>query len=332
MRKIWYLLFLLPISLLLNGCSDSENKQEDNVSGTEDILNVYTTVYPLQFFTEEIGGNFVQVETIYPPGADEHTFEPSQKDMMNLADSDLFFYVGFGLEGFVNKAKESLKNEHVTMVAAGESTSLEVGEQDEEHAGANEEEHEEEEHVEANEEEDDHAHSDIDPHLWLDPLYAKEMANAIKEELVKKLPEQQDELESNFQALSKKLDQLDSQFQELIASSDNKQIIVSHAAYGYWESRYGIEQISISGLSSTSEPSQRELEKIIKEAQKLDTKYIFFEQNVKSTLTEIVQQEIGAEPLILHNLSVRTDDDLKQNRDYFSIMEDNIEALHKAIQ
>ena len=67
----------------------------------------------MQYFAKAIGGNTVHVETIYPPGADEHTFEPTQKDMMMLADADLFFYVGFGLEGFVEKAKKSLANEKV---------------------------------------------------------------------------------------------------------------------------------------------------------------------------------------------------------------------------
>ena len=84
-------------------------------------LTVYTTVYPLQYFTEAIGGDSVVVETIYPPGSDEHTFDPSQQDMIALADSDLFFYVGLGLEGFVDKAKSSLQNEEVTMVATGDS-------------------------------------------------------------------------------------------------------------------------------------------------------------------------------------------------------------------
>ena len=102
---------------------NTESKKENVQSDRQ--LTVYTTVYPLQYFTEVIGGNFVQVKTIYPPGSDEHTFEPSQKDMMKLADSDLFIYVGLGLEGFVEKAKSTLKNEKVTLLAAGEHIHIE---------------------------------------------------------------------------------------------------------------------------------------------------------------------------------------------------------------
>ena len=89
-------------------------------------LSVYTTVYPLQYFAERIGGEHVNVKSIYPPGADEHTFDPTQKDMIALADSDLFFYVGLGLEGFVENAEKTLKNEHVKMVATAEAITEEM--------------------------------------------------------------------------------------------------------------------------------------------------------------------------------------------------------------
>ena len=63
----------------------------------------------------------------------------------------------------------------------------------------------------------------------------------------------------------------------------------------------------------------------------INTKYIFFEQNVSSKLTEIVQGEIGAEPLYLHNLAVLTSKDIENNKDYFSIMDDNLQSLKKAL-
>ncbi|WP_428911249.1 metal ABC transporter solute-binding protein, Zn/Mn family [Niallia sp. Krafla_26] len=323
--------FLLPISMFLAACgNDVDSTAKDDAK-----LTVYTTVYPLQFFTEEIGGDAVHVETIYPPGADEHTFDPSQKDMMALADSDLFFYVGLGLEGFVEKAKESLSKEDVAMVATGDSiiTTEAFAQQptdpehsEEEIAHGDHEDHEEET------EHDDHNHGDIDPHVWIDPVYAKEMAYSIKNALISEMPEKEAEFTKNYEALVKKLDALNQKFTDLVSNAKNKEIIVSHAAYGYWESRYGLEQISVSGLSTSSEPSQKDLETIIDKAKELDLNYIYFEQNVSSKITEIIQNEIGAEALVLHNLSTRTDEDIENNRDYFAIMEDNLTALEKGLR
>ncbi|MBF2482690.1 zinc ABC transporter substrate-binding protein, partial [Listeria seeligeri] len=82
---------LLSTLLILTGCSDSSDTKTNS-----DKLTVYTTVYPLQYLTEQIGGKYVDVHSIYPPGSDAHSFEPTQKDMMKIADSDLFFYIGLG--------------------------------------------------------------------------------------------------------------------------------------------------------------------------------------------------------------------------------------------
>ena len=119
-KKLVFILSLFTM-LLLAACSNKENEKKN-----DDQLTVYTTVYPLQYFTERIGGNHVDVKSIYPTGADEHTFDPTQKEMMALADSDLFFYIGLGLEGFVENAEKTLKNEHVKMVATSEAITEEM--------------------------------------------------------------------------------------------------------------------------------------------------------------------------------------------------------------
>ena len=58
------------------------------------------------------------------------------------------------------------------------------------------------------------------------------------------------------------MDELNEQFIAVVDQAAHKEMIVSHAAYGYWELRYGLKQMSISGLSSSSEPSQKELESL----------------------------------------------------------------------
>ena len=157
------------------------------------------------------------------------------------------------------------------------------------------------------------------------------MAKSIKDALVKQMPDKKEEFVKNYNTLAQKLDTLNNQYTETIHQSKHKEIIVSHAAFGYWETRYGLKQISISGLSTSNEPSQKALETIVATAKKHDIHYIFFEQNVSSKLTETVQKEIGAEPLTLHNLGILTTEDIKNNRDYFSIMNTNLEALKKAL-
>ncbi len=346
-------------SLLLYGCGTSENS--DTKANNGDQLVAYTTIYPLEDFTKKIGGEHVKVESIYPPGADAHTFEISSKQMLDIASSDLFIYSGVGAEGFAEKAVATLENENVAILKAGDTISLtdhseshedshkeehhdeEAAHEEEEHhdeEAAHEEEehhdeeaHEEEHHDEEShtDEEHEHAHGDEDPHVWLDPLRAITLAENIKNELVKQAPEHEEYFTNNFNELKSNLEQLDHDFEHAIEEAENKKILVSHAAYGYWEERYGLEQIAVAGLSFTDEPSQKELVELVETAKKEKIKYVIFEQNVSSKVSEVIQKEIGAESLRLHNLETITEEDVNAGKDYFSIMNDNLDVLKKAL-
>lgn len=328
MKKL-SLLLLFALVLVLTACNSTKN-DTNSVSETthnqeeSKKLNIYTTVYPLSYFTERIGGDYVNVSSIYPPGANEHTFEPTQQDMMQLADSDLFFYIGLGLEGFVENAKKTLVNENVKLVAVADSVSDEKLHATTEHEEDHEHAHEEESH-------DGHNHGDIDPHIWLSPTISQDLALSIKNELVAALPEQEKTFNDNYNKLISELESLDQDFDKMASEAATKTFFISHASFGYIAQTYGLEQVAIAGLNSQSEPSQKELTQIVEQAQELNIKYILFEQNVSSKLATVIQNEVGADTLTLHNLSVLTEEDIKNNETYFTLMEKNIETLQKAL-
>lgn len=334
-RKSAILLFLSSI-LALSGCNSDNNATKEK----KDKIKVYTTVYPLKDFTDKIGGKYVETETVYPPGTDEHSFEPTQKDMIKMADADLFFYIGQNLEGFVTKAKPILEQEEVHMYAIGEKIDFEDEERHaeihgDEHSSGHQDQHSNENGEDPSHshghENDGHNHGDVDPHLWLDPVYSMEMAEIIKDQLVKQMPKQKEYFEANFSKVEKQLQELDNTFKASVENSKTNKIIVSHGAYGYWEDRYGIEQISVTGLSGSSEPSQKQLQEIIKTAREHNLHSVIFEQNISSKLTDIIQKEIGAKALTLHNLSVLTEKDIQNGEDYFSLMHKNAETLKTAL-
>jgi len=333
MKKLFLLCLVAVLALFTAACGDktSTSKQSEK----KDKLTIYTTVYPLSYFAQRIGGDFVEVSSIYPAGANEHTFEPTQKDMMKLADADIFFYIGLGLEGFVENAKKTLANEDVTMVATADQVSDEklavstghIHDDEDDHATTTEEHsHGEDEHGH-----DDHDHGNIDPHVWLSPIISQDLALSIKNTLVEKMPEQEATFTANYEALVKELQDLDNEFKAMADKAQEKSFFVSHAAFGYIAGQYGLKQIPIAGLNSQNEPSQKELTKIVDKANDLHIHYILFEQNVSSKLAEVIQKEVGAESLVLHNLSVLTTDDEKNNETYFTLMKKNIQTLDTAL-
>ena len=343
LKKFLSLFLLCIVAVILAACGGDDNAtDQETTDQSKDKVSIYTTVYPLQYFAERIGGEYVDVSSIYPPGANEHTFEPTQKDMMTLADADLFFYIGLGLEGFVEKAKDTLANEHVKLVATADyvsedhlhiSTGHVHAEGEEDDHGHEEESHEEHEHEEeASSVLIDHTGHEHDSHVWLSPVISEDLAAVIKDELVAAMPEQEALFTENYEALITELKELHAKFEEMAAQTTQKTFFVSHAAFGYIAGHYGFTQVPVAGLNSQSEPSQKELTKIVDLAKEEDIQYIFFEQNVSSNLTDVIRNEVGADSLILHNLSVLTADDIKNGETYFTLMEKNMEALKTALQ
>jgi zinc transport system substrate-binding protein len=306
--------FLLSIStLILVGCG-----QEDSDSNADGKLTIYTTLYPLEYFAERIGGEHVTAESIIPPGSDAHSFEPTTKTMTELAESDLFIYNGAGMEGFADAAKDTLKNEDVMTLEAAEGIHFdETKEEHEEHA--DEEGHE------------GHDHGNVNPHIWIDPNLAIQQAENIKHALIEIDPDNKKIFESNFASLEEELLALDKEFREMADSAPKKEFLISHDAYSYWESRYGLEQLSVSGLSPSQEPTQKQLEDIIETAKSYNLKYMLFEQNATPKPAKAVQRELGLETLRIHNLSVLTEEDIENDETYFTLMEQNIQTLEKAL-
>lgn len=289
-------------TLILTACGINNSSDEN------DELQIYTSVYPLQYIVEEIGADLVHSESVIPPGVDAHTYEPTSKEITELADGDAFIYIGAGMEGFAETMANALENQAITFLEMGQKESLfqTITEDDTEQAG------------------------DLDPHIWLDPVRMIQMAEIITNELNELQPENKDIFLENLSAFTEKMTVLDERFSATLEDNPHDDILVSHAAYGYWEQRYGVKQIPISGLSSSEEPSQKELTSIAKLADKEDLEYVIFDQTGSNRIATIIQEHIEAEALYIHNLEVLTEEDIENDENYLSIMKKNLEQLDKA--
>lgn len=315
MRKFAFITALISL-FMMTACGNSNgNEGVDKAGETEkaEVLEVYTTIYPLQYFAEQIGGNLVHVTNIIPVGADAHTYEPTAKTMISVASGDMFIYNGAGIEGFVDAMIQSFNHRDIRIVQATEGVDL-----------LNIEEH--------GHEDDGHDHGDVDPHVWLDPLYSIELAKNIRDALIELMPEQAEEFANNFAELQKELEQLNAEFEKMTEEVKKDTFIVSHAGYGYWEHRYHLHQVSVTGISPTNEPSQKQLQAIVQLAKEHGLSHIAFEKNMTSKVAEAVQKEIGADIVYLHNLEALTEENIADGEDYISLMRKNIEALRKALQ
>lgn len=267
-------------------------------------LKVATSFYPLYYFTTQIAGEKADVKNITPSGAEPHDYDPSTTDIAEIEKGDLLILNG-GVEAWGDKIKENLKGTKVLVVTAGQGLlTQQVMEE-----GQNQ----------------------TDPHVWLDPINAKKEAHEIALGLEKIDPGNISYYQRNEHYLDTKLDLLDTAYKKGLASCQEKNIITSHAAFGYLASRYGLTQVPVTGLSPDAEPSAQQLADVVTFAKSHDVKYIFFESLVSPKLSETVATEVGAKTLVLDPIEGVSDKDMKAGRDYYTIMQDNLKNLELAL-
>lgn len=281
-------------------------KHSTNIFGVKNKISVTTSFYPLYFFTSEIGGKYADVKNITPASAEPHDYEPTAQDIARIEKSSLLVLNGGKLEAWGNKIKDDLKGTNVIVVTTGDAL--------------------------ANQTVVEEGQSIQDPHIWLSPPLAKKEVKTILDAFIKIDSKDKDYFTVNANKLMGKIDNLDKEYKTGLASCKQKDIITSHAAFGYLAKHLGLTQVPISGLSPDSEPSPKQLANIADFARKNKVKYIFFESLVSPKLSETIASEVGAKTLVLDPIEGISDDNIKAGIDYSTIMQSNLKNLRLALE
>lgn len=294
----------LIIAGALTGCS--ANSGADGVRDPNK-LQVFVSLYPLQYFTEQIGGNHVQVTNLVPPGVEPHDFEVSAHDMVNLSNADVFVYNGAGLESWADRVIPELDPKTIVVNSSKHLTLLPATE------------------------EEDGKKAAFDPHIWLDPVNAKQQALNIRDALIRKDPTHRADYEKGYQALAAKLDQLDHEYAEMAKRATQRDFVTSHAAFAYLAKQYQLVQIPVTGISPEMEPSPQQLQTIIETVKHHHVKYVMFETLVNNKVADVVRNEVGATELVMNPLEGLTPAEITHGDNYFTVMEQNKTNLAKAL-
>lgn len=311
-KKILLSLIIIVLIFMSVGCSNSNEKLSNKGNNK---IQINTSLYVLEYFSERIGGDYVSVTNLVPPGSSPHDYEPTTKDMVKLMNGDIFVYNGAGLEGWVDKAIQNLNKERVEIIVASKGIDLMEG-------------------VDHHDGEADYGNGEvhsIDSHVWLDPVDAIKQAEQIKNGLIKKDPEHQTVYEDNFNSLKKDLLSLDTKFKNELKDTKRKEFFVSHAAFGYLTKQYGLKQYPVSGLIPSDEPSPADLAKLINKAKELNIKYILIDPKDETKIAMVLVNEIHAKTEIVDTIGSLTEEERAKGVNYFTLMEKNLEALKLAL-
>ena len=263
-------------------------------------IPVVSTIYPWGFVAERVGGEFVEVTVVTPPGAEPHDYEPSPRDIVKSRGARLFLLNGFGMDVWAEKIEPDIaKSGAETITFAERATQIGAGQ---------------------------------DPHVWLDPVFMQTAAGLVRDALIRLDPAHAAEYRANADALVRDLTALDAEYRDGLKDCALNEIVVPHDAFRYLAARYGFSTAAVTGITPDEEPSPKNLGAIADLVRTKRIGYIFFETLVNPKIAQALADETGAKTLVLNPVEGLTSDDIRQGKTYLTIMKDNLVNLRTALQ
>ncbi len=262
------LLMLIGLLLACNGPAEETPPPPLRVVAVETFL---------ADIAQNVAGERFQVQSLLPPGVEPHDYEPTPRDIAQLAECDLLIVNGAGLEGFLERLLESTGGRtHVIVASAGLA----------EMAGT------------------------ADPHFWLDPNLVIRYVENIRDGLSQTDPEGRALYARNAETYIAQLRALDrwiaSQVQEI--PPDRRLLVTEHQVLGYFADRYGLHIVGslIQGTSPEAAPSAQHLTRLVEDIRASGAPAIFLEVGENRQLAQQIAAEAGVRVvggLYTHSLS-----------------------------
>lgn len=215
-----FLLLLFALGFVACG-SKKETKQTEEIA--KPVVSVIN--YPLYYFAQRIGGDLIDLKYPIPTDVDPAYWVPISESLTVYQESDLVFVNGANYAKWIKNVSLPQRILVNTSAEAKEKY-IEVQEGVAHSHGDGEE----------------HVHTGLAFTTWLDFEMAIIQARAIKNSLVKLMPESEQQLGSNFTVLEKDLLELHTKMK---AIHTHETIIGSHPVYQYLAKAYHIHIHSV---------------------------------------------------------------------------------------
>jgi len=284
MKKIFKLFMCLVMIIsvfITSGC------KKDSMEG----ITIYSTVYPIEYITETLYGDYSDVYNIYP----NEVIELTDKLIADYSNSNLFVYNGLSNEKDY-AVKMLNKNKNLRIVDA--TMGMEV------------------------------LYSD--PELWLNPsnflMLCLNIRNGMKEYITNSFLRK--EIDSNYDKLKLEISELDAEIKLLIENADSKTILVSNNVFKFFE-KYGLEVISVFNDENLTDKTISLVKDAINDEKVKHI--IMFENDTLTDEVEKIISDNNIEKIYFDSLTTLSSENQTSGKDYLSVMNSNLEILKKEL-
>ena len=258
-------------------------------------IQVVATNSILGDLVKNVTGDTADVTVLVPTGGDPHTYEPTPADAGAIADADIVFENGLGLETWLNDVYSASGSDATRVVTTSDVTPLRVADEPQfakeevtpaggiaaTPAGASDDEE-----------------GEFDPHVWFDVANVKLMVATIEAALVDSDGTNASAYQTNADAYQTQLDGLDQTVLMQVASlpEADRKLVTSHDTFAYFAQRYGFEIVGTALPSITTEsadPSAAEIAALVDDIQAAGVEAIFPENTSNPALLDQIASEAG---------------------------------------
>jgi zinc transport system substrate-binding protein len=239
---------------------------------------------PQAEFVEQVGGDKVDVTVMVPPGASPHTYEPTPRQMVKIAEAEMYAMVGSNVE-FEMVWMDSITDQNTDMllIDCSEGTRLIIMSFD------------------YLQKEDYQHNGSMDPHIWLSPVNAQIMVQNICDGLTEVDPTNKSYYEANRDFYLQELEELDKDIEEKLSDFTNRIFMVHHPSFGYFAEEYDLTMLPIEEEGKAPTPAG--LAGLIEEAREHNVKVIFAEPQFNPEVAEVIADTIDGEVVFIDALA-----------------------------
>ena len=283
-------------------------------------LKVLATTSILADVVAQVGGDAISLTTLIPAGVDPHAFQPTPQEAQAIADADIVFLSGFGLEAFMSDLIEQAGGEAVVVSASLGIDPLSADDVHATHASG------------ATAESAGEAHA-VDPHTWFDPNNVAHWTENIEDALSAIDPQNADGYAANASRYRAELRALDEEIRQAVARipPDQRKLVTDHEELAYFADEYGFEIIGsvLPGTSSLAEPSAQEMAALFDAIQAERVPAVFVIGSGSDAVAERLAEDAGVRLVRLYGHSLTAGDGPAAS--YLDLMRYNALAIAEAL-
>ena len=222
-------------------------------------------------FAREVGGERVDVTSLLPPNSEPHTYEPGPADVRRIAEADVVFLNGLGLEGNLQDTIRSVAGSGRVVYLSGYPDPAKV------------------------------VLDDI--HLWLDVNQAIQYVQRLRDGLIKADPAGDTYYRANTDGYSGRLRELDGEIQAAVDSipPERRRLVTFHNAFKTFAERYGLRVAGFVVSSPGGDPSPKDIADLVRVVEDEGVKAAFVERGFNAKALEEVAGDAGVRVCSLYS-------------------------------